>query len=521
MEALIGTVRKLDGTFFLRTPEGETKRLNEGDEVHSGDYIYGEGDNTFDHHIFVKLADVEGEVLLVENEGRRFNEALVREFLEQQARNEYGDSIDDIETAAGDIGEEVALADSSESPDVQFAQVNDRTVDVNAQPAGEGATAVAGGTIVDSTGIPTMMINTDPTALAATTAIGEGNGVLHGYLPASDIDGNDVLTYSLPEGYAVPYGFALESDGNWSFDSRVPEYDILAVGENVVWDIPVIVTDSAGGTTTTSIKIGVYGTNDTPEMTVETDGTVITSGVLSNGGDITINDVDQSDVTSFDSVYNDDIQWSGGTLTAAQIAALTDGFTAGDTRWDYSVDSADTAFLGDGETVTFSYNFSASDAYDSDTQSVTITLTGTGGVPDLDADVAPVIEPSPFELLSATDASDGYDTLALSEPYVDLGSIADQYRSIEEVRYETDGQTVKLELDDVVKMTDGDNMMRFTSDGEGTLQLSLSDSAEADTEWQSTGTTVTEENGHVYDVYTSLDQSVTLQVDQQLTVEDF
>ena len=53
--------------------------------------------------------------------------------------------------------------------------------------------------------------------------------------------------------------------------------------------------------------------------------------------------------------YNNDAKWSGGTLSGADITALTSGFSASSLTWDYVIDQAQVAFLGSNSTVDLSF----------------------------------------------------------------------------------------------------------------------------------------------------------------------
>jgi VCBS repeat-containing protein len=129
---------------------------------------------------------------------------------------------------------------------------------------------------------------------------------------------------------------------------------------------------------------------------------------VSATGTITISDLDDTDEVTLSETSNNDMVWSGGAITAdqlspAQIQALVDGFVLNDagalaiddatntvsSGWTYST-GENLNFLAAGETLTFSYDVTATD--DSGTgnaasvsQTVTITITGTNDQPVIDA----------------------------------------------------------------------------------------------------------------------------------------
>jgi VCBS repeat-containing protein len=79
-------------------------------------------------------------------------------------------------------------------------------------------------------------------------------------------------------------------------------------------------------------------------------------------GTLSFTEVDAKDLVTITTAYNTDAVWSAGTLTAAQITAITSGFTADSNSWDYTVSNAALDFLGAGESITLSFNVKATDA---------------------------------------------------------------------------------------------------------------------------------------------------------------
>src|SRR5262249_57712450 len=101
-------------------------------------------------------------------------------------------------------------------------------------------------------------------------------------------------------------------------------------GEKVTLVSTVTVNDQHGGTDTATVTITITGSNDTPVITsaaqtgaVTEDTNIDSSGKLNAaGGPITFTDVDLTDTHTV-SASAPTFVWSGGTLTAAQQAALT------------------------------------------------------------------------------------------------------------------------------------------------------------------------------------------------------
>ena len=124
--------------------------------------------------------------------------------------------------------------------------------------------------------------------------------------------------------------------------------------------------------------------NDAPVLTVETTGGVTeddTTPNLTDSGTLSFTDVDVGDAHTVTSAYNGDAVWSGGSLTAAQVTAITTGFTVDGGGWNYTVANAALQFLGAGETIALSFAVTATDnsgaGNNSDTGTVSLTLTGS------------------------------------------------------------------------------------------------------------------------------------------------
>src|SRR5262249_13414688 len=169
-------------------------------------------------------------------------------------------------------------------------------------------------------------------------------------------------------------------------------------GEKVTLVSTVTVNDQHGGTDTATVTITITGSNDTPVITsaaqtgaVTEDTNVDSSGNLNAaGGPITFTDVDLTDTHTV-SASAPTFVWSGGTLTAAQQAALTaastftptlthdaTGGSTGIVGWTFSVSDNAVDFLAAGQTLTQTYTVKVADNNGGfTTQDVTITITGT------------------------------------------------------------------------------------------------------------------------------------------------
>ncbi|WP_223521416.1 beta strand repeat-containing protein, partial [Pseudomonas sp. GL-B-19] len=248
-----------------------------------------------------------------------------------------------------------------------------------------------------------------------TGAMNEGNGAAtlsdSGALSFADLDSNDVVTVSqsanndlvwsggtlgAAQAAALVAGFSVDQD-SWNYSSN-QNLDFLRAGETISFSYTVVATDNSGAANATSaaqtVTITLTGTNDQPTLTIDDPTGAMNEGngaaTLSDSGTLSFADLDSHDVVTVSQTANNDLVWSGGTLGAAQAAALVAGFSVDQDSWNYS-SSENLDFLRAGETISFSYTVVATDNSGaanatSAPQTVTITLTGTNDQPTLTID---------------------------------------------------------------------------------------------------------------------------------------
>jgi len=108
-------------------------------------------------------------------------------------------------------------------------------------------------------------------------------------------------------------------------------------------------------------------------------------------GKLSITDVDAGDTVRVASSFNNDIVWSGGSLSSTQLAELknklnvslfnadTSEVKNNSVQWSYSpIDNVDLNFLADGDTLKFSFDVVAVDKSGAESASETISLTLKG-----------------------------------------------------------------------------------------------------------------------------------------------
>src|SRR5690606_17162618 len=142
----------------------------------------------------------------------------------------------------------------------------------------------------------------------------------------------------------------------------------------------VTATDSQNAAVTDTVTGSEEGPVGTPWRSrrgpatfVETDGT---QNLVADGTP-TVGDLDVTATVTHTRAFDGNAVWRGGTVTAEQIATLTDGKfsatgAAGVGTWDCAANGVSLDRLAAGETITFSYTVMATDSQNA---AVTDTVT--------------------------------------------------------------------------------------------------------------------------------------------------
>ncbi len=213
----------------------------------------------------------------------------------------------------------------------------------------------------------------------------------------------------------------------WTFDVDDADVEYLAEGETVTQDYTVEVSDGTD-TDTIDVTVTITGSNDGPVITTATDGadTEDETGASATGT-IAWTDLDLSDRPQVSvALAAGGAVWTGGTLTAGQIAALDQlmvdpepDAASGSVAWNWSVGDADVDFLAAGETVTLTYEVTVTDDEGAtDTTTFDVEVTGTNDAPTVDADgiadVAVSDLDTPIDVSGDFDDVDQTDTLTFT-----------------------------------------------------------------------------------------------------------
>ncbi len=243
---------------------------------------------------------------------------------------------------------------------------------------GATATSVVNVTIVGTNDGPVANVDTG-------AAVEDGNAVT---LTAADLMANDTDvdvgdTMSIQSVSATSAAGASVSlvNGDVVYD-HAGLFQSLGEGVTTTDTFEYTIVDSAGATITTTVTMTITGTNDAPVVAADfgaaqEDVTLTTTGnVLSNDHDIDQNDVlSVANAGTFVGTY--------GTLTLNSDGSYT-----------YALDNAsmNVQSLAEGQVVTESFDYQATDGLASTPSTLTVSITGTNDAPIVAADVATVQE---------------------------------------------------------------------------------------------------------------------------------
>ena len=278
-------------------------------------------------------------------------------------------------------------------------------------------------TITGTNDTPALAADTAPHAI---TKLGTGNStpdIATGSLTFTDVDLSDThsvasslvsATWSngaLPSGLngtlaaALATSIAKDSSsgatGNVSFTFSAADsvLGFLSVGQTLTVTYNVTVDDGHGGSSTQPVTVIITGTNNAPTIVA---GSTTATGAIGEiaattgsttsdhaSGSIAFADVNLSDTHTV-SQAAPTFAWSGGTLSAGQIAALTSASTleliktdstgtgSGSVAWNYNAQDKNFDFLAAGQTLTVTYAVTVDDGHGgSAVQNVVVTVTGT------------------------------------------------------------------------------------------------------------------------------------------------
>jgi VCBS repeat-containing protein len=230
------------------------------------------------------------------------------------------------------------------------------------------------------------LTNTGHTAtVIGAAASGATGGLLPGFLGTLEL-----MSFFHVENVVKASG---SSNGtiNTRFSAPDLAFDYLSDGETLDITYTVRLNDNAGMTSTQTVVVTVFGTNDGPCIIGGPDTRHLTEGEnLSPAGDLTASgdfhfgDIDLSDSHTVSTTVTATrsgggaVPISNADLVAAMSTSLDDGFIFSEVDWNFALDNDAVSFLNSGETLILTYTIMVDDgAGGSDSQTVTVTILGT------------------------------------------------------------------------------------------------------------------------------------------------
>ena len=202
---------------------------------------------------------------------------------------------------------------------------------------------------------------------------------------ASDVDHGAVLhvadvVWTDPHtGSGLPAGFTINADGTLAVDANDGAYNSLAEGQTKTFNFAYDVVDEHGASVRPTAAVMITGTNDAPEVVVNSPATV-------NEGDagvsapitviisdhVTISDPDLADAR---------LPYAGGLAFVSATGPAPSGgvaalFTLDPATGTISYDRAAFNYLATGESITATFAFDSSSGPDVLPQQITLTIKG-------------------------------------------------------------------------------------------------------------------------------------------------
>ena len=186
----------------------------------------------------------------------------------------------------------------------------------------------------------------------------------------------------------------------WKFDAPAATFDFLAKGETLTLAYTITATDNYGGTGSRVVTITITGSNDAPEINLETGNSAAEPLTESDSGlyafgTLTLTDPDLADTINLavtGVVRSGTFAGTSPVSTTVLRSFLTvspsivSSGSASTITWTFDSDTQAFDFLATGETFELTYTITATDnRLGSDTQTVVITITGTDDAPAIAA----------------------------------------------------------------------------------------------------------------------------------------
>ena len=276
------------------------------------------------------------------------------------------------------------------SPLVQGLGTGESVTDAFTYTVSDGHGGTASNTLtVTINGTEDLPVLTPATASVREDAQLTASGVVP---PPFDADIRDTLTFTAKANEAGRFGtLTLNADGTYTYtlNNSLSAVQALGVGETLTDVFQYTVTDSQGGSSSSTLTVTINGTNDVPTVaasvaSVTEDTKITASGILP---------------TPQDTDIHDPLAFTPKVAEAGLYGKLT---LAANGSYTYTLNNSLPAVqrLGVGETATDTFTYTVSDGHGgTSTNTLTVTINGTNDAPTIGASTASVTEDT---LLTAT-----------------------------------------------------------------------------------------------------------------------
>ncbi|MCW8954608.1 MAG: Ig-like domain-containing protein, partial [Sulfurimonas sp.] len=155
------------------------------------------------------------------------------------------------------------------------------------------------------------------------------------------------------------------------------------------------------------------------------------------------------------------------------------------------------------------------------TENFSVTVTDNDGdIATNNLDLVIGIDETYIYDAAAVDGGAGLDTLVLDEDNltIDFSALSGNISNIETINLSGANQDITLHLDDVLNITDSDNALRI--DGLNGDTINIDTVVDGSGEWIFKDEITDAQTGQTYNHYSSLDDTVTLEISTQITIDE-
>ncbi|MEA3331438.1 MAG: hypothetical protein U9Q29_07095 [Campylobacterota bacterium] len=526
MSKVIGTVASIDGEFYAKSVDGSLREISKGDEIYEGETVVGDKNNSQLESIIISMSDGT-DIVVLGSESQLFDASLFStEFSEDETVTHKEsviamledsanvDDVDELETAGG----EDEPVESSEGGEAKFATSNDKNfdVDINAElrerafdntiDDAQTQATVAQAENDSDDAVSALKDAADLAAQTANTAVAAAEASAD---TLADIENLTQAQIDETQGLADDFsgfGYDLEikitnNDTNdylyldkinmtKTANEAVEAVEAVdAVAESFAYEVTLNagLTDTDGSESLSSITVDNIPTGATIDgLTANADGSYTVPVDVNGDATVTLTsstEKSNTDLNSIQSSITSTESDGGETHTTMAHTSLDESSDTGNDSYDVSDDN--TIDAGDGK-----------DAFTADATDI-----ADNGL--------------------SLDGGEGLDTLIMSDDMnIDFSVLDDNIANMEVIDLGAGTQNItSLSTEDVLTMTDTDDVLRIDGDSADSIDLNTQGS---DAEWTLGDFKTDAETGATYQEVTGGegDATVTLEISTDIEIHE-